>query len=72
MARETKERMMHRFNCKHFHYESCTKRSGFYGSCHILMGCDGKCRRMKIYDNKIKRENETKASAENNQGHQDQ
>lgn len=40
MARETKARMMHRFNCKHFHYESCTKRSGFYGSCHILMGCD--------------------------------
>jgi hypothetical protein len=23
-----------------------------YGPVHILMGCDGSCRRMKIFDNK--------------------
>lgn len=60
--------MMHRFNCKHFHYENCMKKSGWYGSFHILMGCDGKCRRMKIYDNKIKREHDSKAGSEDHKG----
>lgn len=40
MARETNARMMHRFNCKHFHYENCMKKSGWYGSFHILMECE--------------------------------
>ena len=67
MARETNARMMHRFNCKHSHYENCMKKSGWYGSFHILMGCDGECRRMKIYDNKIKRDNEAKNRSKDNQ-----
>ena len=56
MARETKERMAYRCKCKHFAYEECMKKSGYYGGMHFLMGCDGNCRRMKIYDNRIKRE----------------
>lgn len=33
------------------------KKSGYYGGIHLLMGCNGDCRRMKNYDNKIKKEN---------------
>ena len=50
--------MVYRYKCKHFFYESCRKKSGYYGGMHLLMGCDGDCRRMKNYDNKIKKEKE--------------
>jgi len=51
-AKEPIERMTHRHLCKYHGYGSCYKRSGMYGPVHILMGCDGSCRRMKIFDNK--------------------
>ena len=55
MEMETQERMVYRYKCKHFSYENCMKKSGYYGGIHLLMGCDGDCRRMKNYDNKIKK-----------------
>ena len=48
--------MAYRCKCKHFALEECMKKSGYYGGMHFLMGCDGDCRRMKNYDNRIKRE----------------
>lgn len=54
---ETHERAVYRWRCKHFSYESCMKRSGWYGGMHILMGCDGNCRRMKN-DRRIRKEQE--------------
>ena len=55
---ETHERAVYRCRCKHFSYESCMKRSGWYGGLHILMGCDGNCRRMKNYDRRLRKEQE--------------
>ena len=40
---ETHERAVYRWGCKHFSYENCMKRSGWYGGLHILMGCNGNC-----------------------------
>lgn len=60
METETQERMIHRYKCKHFFYENCRKKSGYYGGMHLLMGCDGDCRRMKNYDKKVKMEKEKK------------
>ena len=52
---EPAERTVHRATCKHCGYGgNCYKRSGYTqiggGVAHILMGCDGECRRMKIWD----------------------
>ena len=55
---ETHERAVYRWRCKHFSYENCMKRSGWYGGLHILMGCDGNCRRMKNYDRRLRKEQE--------------
>lgn len=52
MKKETIERTSYRHNCKYFSYENCMKKSGWYGGMHLLMGCDGDCRRMKNYDKK--------------------
>lgn len=60
METETQERMIHRYKCKHFFYENCRKKSGYYGDMHLLMECDGDCRRMKNYDNKIKKKEKEK------------
>lgn len=56
--KETHERAVYRWRCKHFSYESCMKRSGWYGGLHILMGCDENCRRMKNYDRRLRKEQE--------------
>nr|DAG46485.1 MAG TPA: hypothetical protein [Caudoviricetes sp.] len=53
MEKETIERTLYRHNCKYFSYENCMKKSGWYGGMHLLMGCDGDCRRMKNYDKKV-------------------
>ena len=55
---EPHERAVYRWRCKHFSYESCMKRSGWYGGLHIHMGCDGNCRRMKNYDRRLRKEQE--------------
>lgn len=52
---EPTERAIHRFECKHYSYGNCCKRSGYYGpTLHITMGCTPNCdcRRMKIFDTK--------------------
>ena len=56
--------MAYRYKCKHFSYENCMKKSGYYGSIHFLMGCDGNCLRMKNYDKKVKLEKEKKNERE--------
>lgn len=68
METETQERMIHRYKCKHFFYENCRKKSGYYGGMHLLMGCDGDCRRMKNYDKKVKMEKEKKNESQGTQG----
>lgn len=60
--------MIHRYKCKHFFYESCRKKSGYYGGMHLLMGCDGDCWRMKNYDKKVKMEKEKKNESQGTQG----
>lgn len=54
---EPVERTAYRAVCKHCGYTgSCFKHSGYFGFgggvAHITMACDGKCRRMVIWDNK--------------------
>lgn len=56
-VKEPAERMEHRVMCKHFgYYGNCYKHSGYFGIgggvAHISMACNGKCRRMVIWDNK--------------------
>lgn len=48
------EREMYRIKCKHYlpENEQCCLKSGWHGSVHLLIGCDGDCRRMKNYDKK--------------------
>ena len=51
------ERFEHRIDCKFLGYSGiCYKRSGscqFGGAlCHLSIGCDGGCRRMKMWDSK--------------------
>ena len=58
LTKEPKERVMHRLKCPNMGYAgNCYKHSG---SCafgdgsvfHISRGCDGDCRRIKIWDTK--------------------
>lgn len=54
---EPTERYLHRMRCKNMGYEEiCYKHSGSFpvlGGCgHITLRCNGKCRRMTIWDNK--------------------
>lgn len=56
-VKEPAERTIHRATCKHFGYcGNCMKKSGVFGIGgtygHITMGCDGDCRRMKLWDTK--------------------
>lgn len=58
LTKEPQERFLHRIECKSMGYTgNCYKHSG-YGSFgdggvfHITRGCDGDCRRMKIWDTK--------------------
>lgn len=49
------ERFQHRLACKNLGYSgNCYKRSGWTsiggGACHLSLGCNGECRRMKIWD----------------------
>lgn len=51
--KETPERMLYRMKCKHHGmYDKCFKKSGWFGNCHVSIGCDPdtKCDRMKRYD----------------------
>lgn len=48
------KRENHRLNCKHWYAETCRKKSGWSGNFHILVSCDGDCKRMKNYDKKKK------------------
>jgi hypothetical protein len=57
-TKEPQERFLHRVSCPNMGYSgNCYKRSG-YGKLgdgsvfHISRGCDGDCRRMKIWDTK--------------------
>ena len=57
LTKEPLERYQHRMACPHMgYYENCYKHSGsgtFGGTpIHITCGCDGDCRRMKIWDTK--------------------
>ena len=56
-ALEPVERAIHRAMCKHFgYYGYCSKHSGQIKIGNTVgwidCGCDGKCRRMTIWDNK--------------------
>lgn len=55
--KEPTERLLYRIGCKHIGYTgTCFKHSGYFGigdgMAHISMGCNGKCRRMVLWDNK--------------------
>ena len=54
MIKEPIERFEYRLKCKNLGYSGmCYNRSGYIGAnCHISRGCNGKCRRMKTWDNK--------------------
>lgn len=50
---EPAARAFHRLECKHNGYGICISQSGYRGAnCHITIACNGKCRRMKIWDTK--------------------
>lgn len=50
---EPADRAFHRLECKHNGYGICILQSGYRGkNCHITVACNGKCRRMKIWDTK--------------------
>lgn len=56
-VKEPAEREVYRATCKHYGYcGNCMKHSGYFGIGgsfgHITMGCDGNCRRMKLWDTK--------------------
>lgn len=56
-VKEPVERTMYRMACKNIGYTgTCFKHSGYFGigggTAHISMGCDGNCRRMKLWDTK--------------------
>lgn len=49
---EPSDRADYRMECKHYGHGSrqCYKRSGYIGSAHYFIACDGKCARMKRWD----------------------
>lgn len=52
-TKEPIERIEYRERCKHQMYGNCTKHSGYIGKgVHVLIGCTGECRRMKLWDSK--------------------
>lgn len=53
LQKEPSDRRDHRRACRNYGYGHCYSRSGWMGNgMHLTVGCDGDCRRMKIYDNK--------------------
>lgn len=56
LTKEPQERFLHRLSCPNIGYSgNCYKKSGSFalgdgGFAHITIGCDGDCRRMKIWD----------------------
>lgn len=58
LTKEPQERFLHRLSCPNMGYScNCYKHSGRVafgdgGFAHITMGCNGDCRRMKIWDTK--------------------
>ena len=57
-TKEPQERFLHRVSCPNMgYYGNCYKHSGSGtfgdgGMYHITIGCNGDCRRMKIWDTK--------------------